>query len=139
MARTAQIKNSLSDSSIALQCSFWVWLRSLSGCFAVDTKACSAALLYAHPAMTRVCFKARADSKAASLSLPPTLIYKSRLGGVKWWADHATTCYNDTGPTLASIHPLALRLHFQKHHQAARPMIPVHSPKASNPFFFHLK
>ncbi len=50
----------LSDFSFALPCSFWVWLPSLSGRLAVDTKTCEAALLYALSAMTRVCFKARA-------------------------------------------------------------------------------
>ncbi len=67
-----------SDSYFALRCAFWVWLLSLSGRFAVDTKTCSTALLQAHSAMTRILF----NGKGRSFVLAPPLIHKGRLGGV---------------------------------------------------------
>ncbi len=52
-------KKYLSDFSFALQCSFWVWLLSLSGRLAVNTVACSSTILYALSAMTRVLFQGK--------------------------------------------------------------------------------
>ncbi len=53
---SAPYEKYLSDFSFALQCSFWVWLASLSIRLAVDSDACSSALSQARYAMTRVLF-----------------------------------------------------------------------------------
>ncbi len=48
-----------SYSCFALQCSFWVWLLSLSGRLAVNTATCSSTILYALSAMTRILFQGK--------------------------------------------------------------------------------
>ncbi len=60
-------KKHRSDSCFALLCAFRVWLLSLSGRLAVDTKTCSTALLHAHPAMTRFVLRQRQIQKQRSL------------------------------------------------------------------------